>query len=237
MNRILIILEIALCLLLTTYEGFAKTVSPPEFPQNAESAEGFIPKGYRILEDAEGDLNGDGIPDEAMVITLESSEGEEQYNLDSLESYERFLVILFRDGDHYVLKDTNSRCIWCKNCGGVFGDPFSGLTIKRQVLTISHYGGSNWRWAFDRKFRYQNNDFYLIGATDHSFWCVDFCDKYKDFGATNYTDVNFLTGQRYRMTITEDCKSKKEKHDIVAKRPLVQLKDFTESENENWWTK
>jgi hypothetical protein len=226
-----------LAILLSIDNVHAQPFSPPEFPQSEKSVKAFIPKGYSMLEDAEGDLNGDGIADKVFVI--ERNDSNNWMMSDSVDTYERILVILFREADHYILKDTNSRCILCKACGGAFGDPFAGLDIKKRVLTISHYGGSNWRWSFDRKFRYQNDAFYLIGATDHSFLAGGYCEKYKENAATHYTDVNFITGKRYRENISEDCKHKDENTDVVEKRPLVSLKDYYKSteEKEDWWMK
>jgi hypothetical protein len=106
-----------------------------------------LPPGYALLDSASGDLNQDGYRDYIMVL---KNVGE-----DSLVEAARPLVILLGNKqqglDFYARNDS---VVYCKNCGGVFGDPYQGITIKKQYFSIDHYGGSSWRWTRNITFRY-----------------------------------------------------------------------------------
>ncbi len=50
--------------------------------------------------------------------------------------------------------------------GGTMGDPYQGMSIKKNVITIVFWGGARDKWGVTYKFRFQKGDFYLIGATN-----------------------------------------------------------------------
>ena len=105
------------------------------------------PAGYALLDSASGDLNQDGFRDYIVVL---KNLGE-----DSLEEAARPLIILLGNKQNGLdLYARNDSVVYCKNCGGIFGDPYQGITIKKQYFSIDHYGGSNWRWTRNTTFRY-----------------------------------------------------------------------------------
>jgi hypothetical protein len=55
--------------------------------------------------------------------------------------------------------------VLCRQCGGVFGDPFESLDINRGVLVLNHYAGSNWRWGITDRFLWRNGAFQHVGKT------------------------------------------------------------------------
>ena len=120
----------------------------------------------------------------------------------------------------------SEKAILCKDCGGIFGDPFAGIEINKNVLSINHYGGSNWRWGYTHRFRYQENDFFLIGQTSNSYWSVENCDKLNDFAGTKYEDINFITGQYEKKEISEDCKLLENKKGKRKIEQLISLSNF-----------
>jgi len=48
---------------------------------------------------------------------------------------------------------------------GIMGDPFQEIAIKKGILIIYHSGGSSWKWNTTENYRFQNNQFELIGRT------------------------------------------------------------------------
>jgi hypothetical protein len=105
------------------------------------------PAGYALLDSASGDLNQDGFRDYIVVL---KNLGE-----DSLEETARPLIILLGNKQNGLdLYARNDSVVYCKNCGGIFGDPYQGITIKKQYFSIDHYGGSSWRWTRNTTFRY-----------------------------------------------------------------------------------
>src|SRR4051812_48533143 len=108
----------------------------------------FIPKGYDTLFGgfANGDLNTDGTDDVVLALyNATEKEDMDSLNVDSIAP--RLLVILLGTTNGYIQSETSSAALLCRGCGGIFGDPFNGISIEKSVLVISHYGGSNWRWS------------------------------------------------------------------------------------------
>jgi hypothetical protein len=176
----------------------------------------FIPKGWHILEKsdgqlalAEGDLNKDGIIDKVVVI--------EENNQMEYAPLRNLLIAFGNEDGSYILSIKAEKAILLKNEGGTFGDPFDEIIIDRGSIVLKFFGGSSERWYLKYRFRYQNNGWYLIGATEGSF--VNINDE-----MVNEEDYNLLTGD-YIIKKLEDGK-------IIAikgnrgKKQLLELKDF-----------
>jgi hypothetical protein len=116
--------------------------------------------------------------------------------------------------------------IMCKSCGGIFGEPFAGIAITNGILIVEHYGGSSWRWAYTHKFRYQQNDLYLIGTTTLSYWNVKMCEKLDEFAGTEFKDINLVTGAYEEKKVSEECKLLINKRGKQKIEPLKKLSAF-----------
>jgi hypothetical protein len=197
-----------------------------KIPVSGKSIVAFIPKDYDTLEVVKGDLNKDNIADVAMVLKSKE-EDKDDANKSGDELPPRLLLVLLKQADGYKLAAKSDSAILCGDCGGVFGDPFAGITIVKGVLIVDHFGGSAWRWGTTHRFRYQQNDFYLIGKTSHSFWNVKFCDKLNDFAGTSVEDINLLTGSYVEKEISEECVLKKNKKGKKKVEPLIKLSSFS----------
>ncbi|HVE61571.1 MAG TPA: hypothetical protein VNA26_07115 [Chitinophagaceae bacterium] len=194
------------------------------FAQN-KNIYSFIPENYDTLSLTKGDLNKDGFADAVLAVFHKMEKDDlENMNVDSVPP--RLLIVLFGSKSGYAEAAKSANALLCKYCGGVFGDPFNGISIEKNVLRISHYGGSAWRWSSDHLFRFQKNDFYLIGQTNYSYWNVKMCDKLDVFAGTEFKDENFLTGQFKNKKISEDCKLLENKSGKKKLQPLLSLKKF-----------
>jgi len=186
----------------------------------------FIPKDYDTLQTVKGDLNKDGIEDVVLALYHKMENEElENINVDSIPKRVLIILLASKSGYRQVVKTSNA--LLCKNCGGVFGDPYAGLSITKSVLTISHYGGSAWRWSYNHKFRLQNNNWFLIGQTSHSYWNVKQCEALDDFAGTDFEDVNFVTGQYETKKISEECELLENKKGKRKVQPLQTISKFT----------
>src|SRR5436190_3069382 len=99
------------------------------------------------------DLNGDGRKDYILVV-----ENPGKITADDLDD-PGTLLILTREADGKLkLAKQNDKVVYCRQCGGVFGDPFASLSVKQNSFTVDNYGGSNWRWADSYTFNYSRID-------------------------------------------------------------------------------
>lgn len=193
--------------------------SQQEDSQSTKDWTSLIPEGWHVLEKnegepvvVEGDLNKDGIPDIAAIIEKKTT-GE--------EAPPRALLIAFGHKDNsYTLSIIADKVILRADEGGVWGDPFENLSIDRGSVVISDYGGSNWRWYNKYRFRYQDNDWYLIGATMGSYFTGTTTRENAD-----EEDYNLLTGDYIIRTTGEDGKVKITKGNR-GKKKLVKMSDF-----------
>src|SRR5438552_3882715 len=80
----------------------------------------FIGKDRSAVGLEAADLNGDGRKDYILVV-----ENPGQKTADDLEG-PRTLLILTREADGKLkLAKQNDKVVYCRTCGGVFGDPFA----------------------------------------------------------------------------------------------------------------
>lgn len=223
-SKMKILLLIWTCLLSLQLSAQENVLS--RIPLKGKALADFIPDGYDTLATASGDLNKDGKQD-LVIILRDKKEEAETDQADTLPVQNRILVILHRESDIYSRVALSDKAVLCKYCGGIFGDPFQGLSIEKGVLLLSHYGGSNWRWAYTHKFRWQPKGYHLIGETRISYWNVEFCDKLGEFAGTEYNDVNYLTGQYEQKKISaEGCKLVLQRIGKRKVKPLVGLNQF-----------
>lgn len=131
----------------------SKTIEVENLPNSLKE---FIPSGYVALNAESGDLNLDSIPDAILVI----KKPDEKDTSDVVDHpTKRPLLVLIGEGNNkYKLAARNDDVVLCVDCGGVFGDPFEGISIKNGVFSVEHYGGSAWRWTKIITFKYTAKD-------------------------------------------------------------------------------
>ncbi|MFL9484747.1 hypothetical protein ACI6Q2_18330 [Chitinophagaceae bacterium LWZ2-11] len=116
----------------------------------------FIPKNFTILDSASGDLNKDGFRD--LILILRSD-----FEKDSPDTTRPLLILEGNANGQYKLVARNDSVVLCKECGGIFGDPYNHITVKGSYFSIEHMGGSAWRWTriITFKFDAKTNQFIL----------------------------------------------------------------------------
>lgn len=145
----LFLFRLALLSLLPSLALGAEDVTPP--PGLAP----HILPGTRLLAFAEADLDGDGLQDVVFILEKQKTKPEDE----AIEVGERPLFIALRqpDGSLRIVK-RNDNLVLCSQCGGVFGDPFAELEASSKRFSVSHYGGSAWRWSNSYHFAYSRID-------------------------------------------------------------------------------
>ncbi len=180
----------------------------------------LIPSGWSLFQiregepaKAEGDLNKDGISDIAVIIEKNTTTAD--------EAPPRSLMIAFgTENNGYSPSIIADQVLLTADEGGVWGDPFESLTIHRGSVLISEYGGSNWRWYNKYRFRYQDDDWYLIGATFGEYHTLT-----NTLENADEQDYNLLTGDYIVRYTDENGKVHTEKGNR-GKNELVTLREF-----------
>jgi hypothetical protein len=152
--------------------------NPPSLPQYAKTVTGLIVKPWRMVSTADGDLNGDGKQDAALVAVYE----DEKQGL----SVSRLIVAL-RDGQssllHVAEESDTATMVAC----GPAGSPPS-LSIKKGVLLVHQECGSKTHYSFTYKYQLRKEKWLLIGYE---------AQKYDSMApaASSTIDINFVTGE------------------------------------------
>lgn len=145
-----------------------ETLSGPDLPTEAAA---FIPAGMRPIVYERGDLDGDGREDAILVL-----EARKAHDVDGMAQRLRPLLVLTRDASGKLRQRArNDRLVLCPECGGMMGDPLQDVTVERKAFSVSHYGGSGWRWSNLHRFAYSRRDdtWQLVRIEEGSFHASD----------------------------------------------------------------
>ncbi len=178
------------------------------------------PVNYLVIDTVSGDLDNDGKKE--LVVAYNTKPEDE-----SQESVPRELIIYKFQNNQWLTWKTSHQALYGSRDGGMMGDPFGDIEIKKGILLISQNGGSSWKWAFTDKYRYQQGDFYLIGYTTVfgkpcEYWTnVDF----------NVSTGKMLVKKEYEECKTEEQKIYKREFETVYKKGLkITLQNRSEKE-------
>jgi hypothetical protein len=138
-------------ILVTAASVFQSTnaLAATELPVSSDIA-AFVPKGYVLIQDVQGDLNRDGIADRVIVI---QNQGQD---VESTQQRE-LLVLLGQAKGGFQLAKRAVGAVLCEQCGGAF-EPLQDISIDHNALTIDHFGGSRDRWNYSARFAYSRID-------------------------------------------------------------------------------
>lgn len=103
-----------------------------------------------VIDSIAGFLNNDDLMD-YILVCKSKNESETEYDEYQRKTY----LYIGQSNGSYLQHSSNIGAVLCKNCGGIFGDPYSGISIEpKNGFTINHYGGSNFRWELSSQFNY-----------------------------------------------------------------------------------
>ena len=131
----------------------------------------FVPPEHEALDFETGDLDGDDRTD-ALLILAAPGEAEEQDDTGA----RRPLLLLIRQADGRLKQARRGdTVVYCRTCGGMMGDPYVGTEVARGRFTVTHYGGSAWRWGNSFTFSYDGarKDWFLDQETSTSFHATE----------------------------------------------------------------
>jgi hypothetical protein len=130
MRKMKIIRLSLLLLILLGWAAQAHTEGLPvkDLPHAGKSLVDFLPTGWRVEDEANGDLNGDGVSDIAAILV----QGEPVSAED--EPQRALIVLLGRDKEGFALAGTNNKLLECKGCCGV--KEGVGISIKKGIFVM-----------------------------------------------------------------------------------------------------
>ncbi len=147
---------------------------PEPFPAKAKTPRELAPKPWRIESSAIGDLNKDGRPDAALIV----SSGAEGANA------QRKLIIAFKrkDGLFEKIIENDTATI---SGGTAAASP--QVSIKKGVVSLSQSWGGRQHHESTHKYQYRDGHWMLIGYTITSA-------EETDPAGRRSLDINLLTG-------------------------------------------
>ena len=133
-----------------------------------------------VVAQTQGDLDGDGIA-EYVEIRNTAANSELDGN-----GFQRALFVYKVKNGQKTLWQRSDTAVYASNAGGMMGDPFEDLSIKKGSLFLTQSGGSSWKWGFTDQYRYQNGRFELIGYQSSAGRICDYWES---------VDANLSTGK------------------------------------------
>ena len=202
--------------LLLSHAAFSQAFDYPSFNKSIKTIDELLFSSWFLKDSAVGDLNGDNFPDLVVVAewkdTIEELRPDKTVNLGS----PRILLIFFKNsktGNFDLVLQQNTFIIRYGE-GGMDPEAYRKVSIKNNVLDIFY---ELLRGHAEYKFRYQQSDFYLIGATTGG----------ESGGQIDYWDINFLTKKAKHDWGDISDEKLKSKWVNVPVQNLKKLKDLT----------
>ena len=182
-----------------------------------QSIDSFIPENWVLIDSANGDLNKDNSDDVAIVVRNTDKKNIILNDGDSINKNPYSLIILFKDkkSNSYKFITKNDKFIPCDIAPPAFS-PFNNISIVKNNLKIEFTSGvvGLYHSTDNYLFRYQDNDFALIGTEISSTVNAD--DKTIDYS------INFLT-KKY--SITENGKTEWKTFELKSLKTLTTLSE------------
>lgn len=169
---------------------------PPdiELPATADTADKFVPRGWRMETETDdalaGDLNGDGLAD--RVLRLVQDLAVETSDAAPRTRFRALVVLLGKPGGGFARAAASTRLLLCSTCAGVRGDPAGGgniqVRVERAVIVVEQQSGSRFSYNHTLRFRHDRaaGRFLLIGE--------DFDNHDTATGDRTHESTNYLTG-------------------------------------------
>jgi hypothetical protein len=181
-----------------SFAGLLAASAPLEMSAAARS---HVPAGWKVIELASGDLNGDGLPD--LVFVREEQDPLKMSKHPNVDGYilntnTRVLVVLLADKAGYRKIVETAKVVMPAFVAEFenFGDCYEGLKVNNGLVEVSFRWEASigsWTGAHEKyKFHVEAGRLRLIGSEEVSL------DRAS--GEKTITSTNYLTGQRKRTT-------------------------------------
>ena len=174
----------------------------PKYKLKNNSSEKNNSKPSKIAESF-GDLDKDGVEERVVIIDT---------GIKNEIGTKRKIEIYKKSNDSWELWQTIQGAIIS---GGLIGVSFEYVKIERGCIVIRHFGGMRSKWFSIHRFRYQNNDWELIGATIDNYTMCEISEKF---------DYNFSTGKMIYTKEIESCEDDQDAKTVSSESQVYQNK-------------
>ncbi len=204
-------------------EGEDRRDASPQIRETAHRSIDFVPTGWKLYDKVEGDLNGDGRDDAALVIQLNDPSGvisnRDGLGVDLYDKNPRMLLVALSD-EHGQLRlaGRNLRIIpdWDSP---TISDPYGSMAIRdgKLWLYLEFFANAGGWTMFNQtfQFRWNGKSMALIG--------YDYNEVQRNSGETNSISVNYLTHRRSDKTGRIDRDDEDKSWSIIpaARKPVL----------------
>lgn len=184
----------------------SNSVSGVEFIKQSDKISDFIPKGWKLIKQVEGDLNKDKIQDAVLIIedtNPKHIKKESNPPFDDFDVIPQAILILFKEENgNYKLVSYNNKSFlgWGNAYSEKLDIEYNAVEIKNNTLKLYFYheairSGSHSTYIF----RWQNNSFQLIGFEHSIGGFFGAGTKSEDISSS----VNLLTNKMIKTTSFE----------------------------------
>ena len=205
--------------------GFAQ-LKPERLPTQAEQLKAFVPTGWQIEHQLDGDLNKDAVSDAVMVLIEAMPANADKENPSERQ---RALLALFKTADgKWSRAGVAPKLLLCTRCGGAFfgvNETPVQAEIRNGVIVVhQEYGSHNltnqtWRLRYDAV----TKQFGLIG--------LDITDFDRNTGLSTQESSNFLIGIK---TVTKTQMNEKGDEKILSNERKAIAKTLKPMETINY---
>jgi len=188
-----------------------------------EAAVKLLPDNGDVIASCKADLNGDGKDD--FLIAFEYLNAQ------------RELIVVINTEKGYMIAARSKRVIRCKECGGVYGDPFVRIWADKKKFGVDHFGGSNFKWQDSSEFGYSRRDkkWQLLSFDAINYDLDSNADEKKfksaDFGLINLEEFdveNSISGDTIKpVPDEEEAAANEEKTAVAGQKTAVAVSSFT----------
>jgi hypothetical protein len=109
-----------------------------------------VSDGFEIMDVATGDLNNDSYTDYVVVLCCKNK-------LSKAGATRPLLLLMGTKKGKLQLVARNDSVVLGARSGGVFGDPFNKITMKKGGFSIEYEMGASWKWNRITTFSYNDN--------------------------------------------------------------------------------
>jgi hypothetical protein len=200
---------------------YCQNFTYPTIHEIGKTLHDFYPPGWILLDSAMGDLNNDRLTDAVLILQYMDSVTL-QKDGEMINTQPRIMLILFKGSDGgFTLKERTNSFILSHDHPNM-DDPYQDIQIEKGVIKIQFklfYSAGGWKSTSGLyKFRWNSNDFSLIGA------------ELKTVNRNNldytYRSYNFLTRKGVFTSGNEDQGTKKTLVTPLEVTSLQTLKTF-----------